>query len=41
MKALLSCNKAIELEPEYTLPWVNKGLSLTYLDRDDEAIACF
>ena len=40
-EAMESCNKALELDPEYGLAWYLKGVILTNMNMTDEAGACF
>jgi tetratricopeptide (TPR) repeat protein len=40
-EALESCNRALELDPEYGQAWYLKGVILTNMNRTDEAAACF
>lgn len=40
-EAMESCNKALELDPEYGLAWYLKGVILTNMNMTDEAAACF
>ncbi|BBL68595.1 tetratricopeptide repeat protein [Methanoculleus chikugoensis] len=40
-EALESCNRALELDPEYGLAWYLKGVILTNMNKTDEAAACF
>lgn len=40
-KAMESCDKALELDPEYGLAWFVKGIILTNMNRTDEAALCF
>lgn len=40
-EAMESCNKALELDPEYGLAWYLKGVILTNMNKTDEAAACF
>ncbi len=39
--AMESCEKALELDPEYGLAWLVKGIILTDLDRHCESLPCF
>jgi superkiller protein 3 len=40
-EAMESCNKALELDPEYGLAWYLKGVIMTNMNMTDEAAACF
>lgn len=40
-EALISCNKAIELEPEYGPAWYLKGIILMNMNRHCESLPCF
>jgi len=40
-EAMASCNKALELDPEYGLGWYLKGVILTNMNMTDEAALCF
>jgi superkiller protein 3 len=40
-EALESCNKALELDPEYGLAWYLKGVILTNMNMTDGAALCF
>jgi len=40
-KALDAFEKAIEINPRYTKPLINKGIVLGKLGQDNEAIECF
>jgi len=40
-EAMESCNKALELDPEYGLAWYLKGVILTNMNMTDEAALCF
>jgi tetratricopeptide (TPR) repeat protein len=40
-EAIKNYDKAIELDPKYSDPWNNKGISLAILGKDEEAIECF
>ena len=39
-EALESCNKALELDPEYGMAWYLKGVILTNMHMTDEAALC-
>ena len=39
--AMESCEKALELDPEYGLAWLVKGIILTDLGRPCESLQCF
>lgn len=40
-EAMESCNKALELNPEYGLAWYLKGIILINMNESDKAILCF
>lgn len=40
-EAMKSCNRALELDPEYGLAWFVKGIVLTNVNETDEAALCF
>ena len=40
-EAMESCNKALELNPEYGLAWYVKGIILINMNEKDEALLCF
>ena len=40
-EAMESCNKALELDPEYGLAWYLKGVILTNMNMTGEATPCF
>lgn len=40
-EAMESCNKALELNPEYGLAWYLKGVILMNTNKNDEAKLCF
>ena len=40
-KALASCVKALELDPNDAIAWSNRGMILHYLRRYNEALTCF
>jgi tetratricopeptide (TPR) repeat protein/pSer/pThr/pTyr-binding forkhead associated (FHA) protein len=40
-EAVCCCDKALAIEPQYTVAWSNKGASLDNLGRTEEAIVCF
>lgn len=40
-EALVSCNKALELDPEYGLAWYLKGIVLMNMKRHSESLPCF
>ncbi len=40
-EAMESCNRALELDPEYGLAWYLKGVILTNMNKTGEATACF
>jgi superkiller protein 3 len=40
-EAMTSCNKALELDPEYGIAWYLKGVILINTNMTDEARLCF
>ncbi|MGZ4864516.1 MAG: tetratricopeptide repeat protein [Halobacteriota archaeon] len=40
-KAIVYCDKILEIDPHYADAWNNKGISLHKLSRYEEAIACY
>jgi tetratricopeptide (TPR) repeat protein len=40
-EAMESCNKALELDPEYGVAWYLKGVILVNTNKRDEATLCF
>jgi len=40
-EAMESCNRALELDPEYGIAWFLKGVILTNMNVTDEAALCF
>ena len=40
-EAMESCNKALELNPEYGVAWYVKGIILINTNKNDEAKLCF
>ncbi|MDK2989149.1 MAG: hypothetical protein PWR16_678 [Methanoculleus sp.] len=40
-EAMESCNRALELDPEYGVVWFLKGVILTNMNVTDEAALCF
>ena len=39
--AIKCYERAIELDPSYTVAWRSKGISLLNIGRDSEALSCF
>ncbi|MGV8175169.1 MAG: tetratricopeptide repeat protein [Methanothrix sp.] len=39
--AIELCNKAIELDPTYSLGWINKGINLIFQQKYDEAVEAY
>jgi tetratricopeptide (TPR) repeat protein len=35
------CNQALQIDPELTFAWINKGSALSALNRLDEALVCY
>jgi tetratricopeptide (TPR) repeat protein len=40
-EAITLLDQALELSPEFSLAWINKGIALKNLNQIDEAIACY
>ena len=40
-EALISCEKALELDPKYGLAWYLKGIILMNTNRNSESLLCF